>query len=162
MTIPRAVVTAFPPLALASRTGSSCTSVSRHIRPVRKDRPYGDRSRVRKRPIIHVQGASRYPLIWGGGGSSNFRLRIYELTNWAGRARKRRDSNPSIVIRQSSISPYVYDSAAQRLRQGGGAIVHVEFLEDALDVRAGRVAADAQGGGNLLVALARGEQFQYL
>src|SRR5262245_56225478 len=66
MTIPRAVVTAFPPLALASRTGSSCTSVSGLIRPVRKYRPYGNRSRVRGRPIIHVQGTSRYPLIWGG------------------------------------------------------------------------------------------------
>ena len=47
-------------------------------------------------------------------------------------------------------------------RQRGRAVVHVELLEDALDVRAGGVAADAQRGRDLLVPLAGRQQLEDL
>jgi hypothetical protein len=54
------------------------------------------------------------------------------------------------------------DAAAQRFGQGRGAVVYVEFLEDALDVGAGGVTADAQCCGDFLVSLARRQQFEDL
>ncbi len=107
--------------------------------------------------MMHVEGAGRHPLFRGVGGDPDLRVTIYGLSKW-GRAHGMFDRlHSALVNRQSSIvnSPNMYDPAAQRFCQGRRAIVHVEFLEDALDMGAGGVAADAQRGGDFLVSLAR-------
>src|SRR5689334_24214694 len=54
------------------------------------------------------------------------------------------------------------DAAADRLGDGGRAVVHVQLGVEVLHVHAGRVGADAERGGNLLVAHPLGHQLQYL
>src|SRR5690606_34838749 len=60
------------------------------------------------------------------------------------------------------LSTDVNDAAAKRLRERCRTVVHVELHEDALDVRAGRIAADTELGRNLLVPFARGQQLEHL
>src|SRR5688572_9938232 len=99
-----------------------------------------------RRPIMHGEGAGRHPLIGGGSPwTPGFGLWTlgFGLGSW-------------------ELLTDVDDAAAQRFGQSRRAVVHVELLEDALDVRARGVAADAQCGRNFLVSLPRRQQLEDL